>query len=120
MMLLWRYGLVEHINAGSFCDMTSMVFALLCFTGVFVMFLYLVRSLEKFQERMRNEHAQLRVRMRALEARLDILTGTEPAHVPHPAHAPLPGDPQAPLTLIPKDPLDEAQDDLRMRFEPKR
>ena len=100
--------------------MTSMVFVLLCFTGVFVMFFYLMRSLEKFQERMRNEHAQLRVRMRALEARLDILTGTAPAHVPPPVHAPLPGDVQAPLTLSPKDPPDAAPDDPLMRFEPRR
>ena len=100
--------------------MTSMVFALLCFTGVFVMFLYLMRSLEKFQERMRNEHAQLRVRMRALEARLDILTGTAPAQAPPPVQAAsLSGDPQAPLTLTPKDPR-AVPDDPLMRFEPKR
>ena len=71
--------------------MTSMVFALLCFTGICIMFLYLVRSLEKFQAQTRDEHAQLRVQLRALEARLD-----PPAHA-----APPPED--APLALIPTD-----------------
>lgn len=100
--------------------MMSMVFALLCFTGVVVMFLYLMRALEKFQEHMRNEHAQLRVRMRALEARLDILTGTAPTRVPPASQAPLPGDPQAPLTLSSKASPDAAPDDPLSRFEPGR
>jgi len=94
--------------------MTSMVFALLCFTGIFVMFFHIMRSLEKFQEHTRNEHAQLRVQIRALEARLDALTGT--ASVPaSPSDAS-----QAPLILIPKDPLDAAPDDPLARFEPRR
>ena len=100
--------------------MMYMVFALLCFTGLFVMFLYLIRNLEKFQEHMRNEHAQLGVRMRAMEARLDILTGSAPAQALSPVHAPLPDDPQAPLTLTPQKPLDAAPDDPLMRFEPRR
>ena len=79
--------------------MTSMVFALLCFTGICIMFLYLARSLEKFQERTRDEHAQLRVQIRALEARLDFLAGAASP----PAHAPSSGD--APLELTPQSPL---------------
>ena len=59
--------------------MTSMIFALLCFTGICVMFFYLMRSLEKFQEHTRDEHAQLRVQIRALEARLDLLAGGAPS-----------------------------------------
>ena len=95
--------------------MTTLVFAFLCFTGVFVMFYYIMRSLEKFQEQMRNEHAQLRVQLRALEARLDTLTGTVPPAV----YAPPPDNPQAPLALSPKSP-DSALDDPLMRFEPRR
>ena len=67
--------------------MTSMVFALLCFTGICIMFLYLVRSLEKLQEHTRDEHAQLRVQIRALEARLDLMAHT--GHTPAPGGAPL-------------------------------
>ena len=69
--------------------MTSMLFALLCFTGICVMFFYLMRSLEKFQEHTRDEHAQLRVQIRALEARLDLLAGAAPSP---PALAPPPGE----------------------------
>ena len=97
-----------------------MVFAFLCFSGVVVMFLYLMRSLEKMQEHMRDEHAQHRVRMRALEARLDILTGTAPAHIPQPDRAPPSGDPQTLLTLGPNNPSGSAPEDPLMRFEPRR
>ena len=100
--------------------MTSMIFAFLCFTGIFVMFLYLIRSLEKFQEQMRNEHARFSVRMRALEAQLDMLTGAAPTQAAPHVHASLPDDPQAPLTLSPEDPLDAAPDDPLRRFEPRR
>ena len=100
--------------------MMSMAFAFLCFTGIFVMFFYLMRSLEKFQEHMRDEHAQLRVQMRVLEARLELLTGVVPAQAHLPAQAPPPDDPQTPLMLAPKDPLDAALDDPVMRFEPRR
>ena len=100
--------------------MMSMAFALLCFTGLFVMFFYLMRSLEKFQEQMRDEHAHLRVQIRALEARLDILTGAAPAQAPPSVHAPLPEEPLASLTLAPKDPLDAALEDPLIQFEPRR
>jgi hypothetical protein len=111
--------LTQHINAGSFALMTSMIFAFLCFTGIFVMFFYLMRSLEKFQERMRDEHAQLRVQMRALEVRLDMLTGAAPGHTVL-SRAPAPDDAQAPLSLDRNHPLDDALDDPLMRFEPRR
>jgi len=94
--------------------MTSMVFALLCFTGIFVMFFHIMRSLEKFQEHVRNEHAQLRVQIRALEARLE-----RPAGAPA-ASAPPPDDARAPLALTLSDPLDAAPDDPLAHFEPGR
>jgi hypothetical protein len=96
-----------------------MIFALLCFTGIFVMFLYLMRSLEKFQERMRDEHAQLRVQMRALEVRLDMLTGTAPGHAPL-SRDPAPGAAQTPLSLDRTHLQDNAPDDPLMCFEPRR
>jgi uncharacterized iron-regulated membrane protein len=96
--------------------MMTMVFALLCFTGVFVMFFHVARSLEKFQEHMRNEHAQLKVQLRALEARLESLAGTQAV-----VSAPLPDDAlAAPLALSPQDPLDAALDDPLVSFEPRR
>ena len=102
--------------------MINMAFAFLCFTGVMVMLLYLMRSLEKFQEQMRDEHAQLRVQIRALEARLEARPEA-PAGQDGQGRilAPLPvTDPEAPLLLGPKDPLDVALEDPLMRFEPQR
>jgi hypothetical protein len=119
---LCKYAATDYIRAssGEPCNMMSMVFAFLCFTGIFIMFFYLMRSLEKFQERTRDEHAQLRVQMRALEVRLDTLTSAVPAQTPLPAAPLLPDDPQAPLVLAPRDPLDAALEDPLIQFEPKR
>jgi hypothetical protein len=80
--------------------MTSLVCAFLCFTGICIMFFYLVRSLEKFQEHTRDEHAQLRVQIRALEARLDSLASATPPSPP--ANVPPPGD--APLASVSQSP----------------
>ena len=100
--------------------MISMAFAFLCFTGIFVMFLYLMRSLEKFQEHTRDEHAQLKVQVRVLEARLEMLAGAVPAPISPSARAPLSDGPQAPLVLAPQDFPDAAPHDPLMRFDPKR
>lgn len=105
--------------------MMNLAFAFLCFAGVCVMFLYLIRNLEKFQENMRDEHAQLRVQLRALEHRLDALAGVEPA-LPHPlGDEPYPArsepfDEGKPLVLGPQDPLDAALGDPLIQFEPRR
>ena len=104
--------------AGSFARMMSMAFAFLCFSGVFVMFFYLMRSLEKFQEHMRDEHARLRVQLRALEARLDMRACAAGSQTPPPPLASL--DHRAPLTLAPEDPLDAVLRDPVTRFEPGR
>ena len=98
--------------------MTGMVFAFLCFTGIFVMFFYLMRSLEKFQEQTRDEHAHLRVQIRALEARLNILTGAAPAQAPPHARTPLQENTPSSLTLAPKNHQDAAQENPLMRFDP--
>ena len=99
--------------------MMSMAFAFLCFTGVFVMFLYLMRSLEKFQEHMRDEHAQLRVQIRAIEARLNTPADADPEHASS-ARTTLSGNLQAPLVLAPKDTLDAVLDDPLLQFEVRR
>lgn len=56
--------------------MTMMLFIFLCFAGFGVMFFYMMRSQEKFQESMRAEHAQMRLMLRSIEARL---AGDHPA-----------------------------------------
>ena len=97
--------------------MIHMAFIFFCFTGIFVMFFYLMRSLEKFQELTRDEHAHLRVQIRALEARLDVLAGAAPAQqAPSPAPV-LPAD--EPLAPAPKDHPDAAPDDPLMLPDPK-
>jgi len=85
--------------------MLQMAFIFLCFTGIFLMFLYLMRSLEKFQGLTRDEHAHLRVQLRALEARLDMLAGAVPAQAPPSARISPADDSRAPLVLAPTDPL---------------
>ena len=97
--------------------MMNLAFALLCFTGVVIMLLYLMRSLEKFQEQMRDEHAQLRVQLRSLEARIEALSGQSQDDAPAPVTS---EKTDAPLLLGPKDPLDVALEDPLMRFEPQR
>jgi hypothetical protein len=50
-----------------------------------------------------------------------MLVGADPARrTPPPAHASLPGDPQAPLVLVPKDPLAAVLSDPLMQVEPRR
>jgi hypothetical protein len=78
------------------------------------MFLHLMRALEKFQESMREEHAQLRVQFRALESRLDALSATGPP----PAGKTAPEE--NPLVLEPQDPLETTLEDPVMSFEPRR
>jgi hypothetical protein len=101
--------------------MMSLAFFFLCFTGVFVMFFYIMRSLEKFQERTRDEHAGIRVQIRALEHRLDALSG-EPGGAPAAAESTGAGAPSL-LTLAPlapKDPLDAALEDPAAQFDLRR
>lgn len=101
--------------------MMSLAFAFLCFTGIFVMFLYLMRNLEKFQEHMRDEHAQLRVQLRALEDRLEAFRfpaeRSEQSLLPAQPEAP---DKGHPLTLEPRDPVSAVLEDPVMQFEPRR
>lgn len=50
-----------------------MLFIFLCFLGMLAVQFYMLRSQERLNRTLREEHAQLRVLLRAVEARLDAL-----------------------------------------------
>lgn len=58
--------------------MSIMIFMFLCFSGLVVMFYFIMRSQEKFYESMRDEHAQMRVMLRVMESKLAELAGETP------------------------------------------
>lgn len=55
-----------------------MLFIFFCFAGLFIMFFFILRCQEKFQESMREECAELRLLLRGVDARLAVLTGEAP------------------------------------------
>lgn len=57
-----------------------MLFIFLCFFGILAVLYHMLRSQEKLCRSLREEHAQMRVLLRALESRLD---GLETADAPH-------------------------------------
>jgi len=59
-----------------------MLFIFLCFFGILAVLYHMLRSQEKLCCSLREEHAQMRVLLRALESRLD---GLEEAEAPHAA-----------------------------------
>ncbi|MEG2171940.1 MAG: hypothetical protein RRY29_01625 [Desulfovibrionaceae bacterium] len=59
--------------------MAVMLFIFLCFAGMFVMFLYILRSQEKFQDYLRQELAQTKVLLHSMEHKLAVLSG-DPSH----------------------------------------
>jgi hypothetical protein len=54
---------------------TWLIFFLLCFVGIAFMFYCMLRRQDALVKDMRDEHAQIRVLLRALNARLDAVTG---------------------------------------------
>ncbi|WP_291438894.1 hypothetical protein [Desulfovibrio sp.] len=56
-----------------------MLFIFLCFFGILAVLVYMLRGQERLVTQLRDEHAQLRVLLRAMESRLDHLDGTRPA-----------------------------------------
>lgn len=56
-----------------------MLFIFLCFFGILAVLVYMLRGQEQLVTQLRDEHAQLRVLLRAMESRLDHLDGTSPA-----------------------------------------
>ena len=60
-----------------------MLFIFLCFLGMLAVLFYMLRSQERLCRILRDEHAQMRVLLRAMESRLDALSGlAEPAPRP--------------------------------------
>lgn len=67
-----------------------MLFIFLCFFGILAVLFHMLRSQERLFRILRDEHAQMRVLLRAMESRLDALDGTEPQPTGSlPAHDPL-------------------------------
>ncbi|MEG6594153.1 hypothetical protein V6C16_14470, partial [Desulfovibrio sp. 1188_IL3213] len=48
-----------------------MLFIFLCFFGILAVLVYMMRGQERLVKQLRDEHAQLRVLLRAMESRLD-------------------------------------------------
>lgn len=60
-----------------------MLFIFLCFLGMLAVLFHMLRSQERLCRILRDEHAQMRVLLRAMESRLDALSGAdEPAPRP--------------------------------------
>lgn len=56
-----------------------MLFIFLCFFGILAVLVYMLRCQEKLVRQLREDHAQLRVMLRALESRLDFPDGSQSA-----------------------------------------
>ena len=52
-----------------------MLFIFLCFLGMLAVLFYMLHSQERLCRILRDEHAQMRVLLRAMESRLDALDG---------------------------------------------
>ena len=53
-----------------------MLFIFLCFLGMLAVLFHMLRSQERLCQVLRDEHAQMRVLLRAMESRLDALDGS--------------------------------------------
>ena len=87
-----------------------MLFIFLCFFGILAVLFYMLRSQEKLCQSLRDEHAQLRVLLRALESRLDALCAARgeqasPAHAVELSARPSPAE--DPLLRLSFDPPDQ-------------
>ena len=71
-----------------------MLFIFLCFFGILAVLVYMLRTQERLVQQLRDEHAQVRVLLRAVESRLDYLDGARPADAG--AHARLQADKPCP------------------------
>lgn len=56
-----------------------MLFIFLCFFGILAVLVYMLRSQERLVRQLHEEHAQLRLLLRAVESRMDYLDGGQPA-----------------------------------------
>lgn len=106
---------VTRISVTQGPAMTMMLFIFFCFIGVFIMFFYMMRAQEKFQEAMRIEHAQMRLMLRNMEARLaDATTPQTSMDVASATHGP-------PESLSLGQQVHEIPTDsnLELRFDPQ-
>lgn len=80
---------------------------------MFVMFLYILRSQEKFQEHLRQELAQTKVLLHSMENKLAVLSG-EPSHASRIEH-----DPSVLASLSMSDNTPASRDTgLELHFDP--
>lgn len=86
-----------------------MLFIFLCFFGILAVLVYMLRCQDKLVKQLHEEHAQLRLLLRAMESRLDYLDGSQPA-------APLSDtdDPEEQYILTDSDHQAEAELDMDM------
>ncbi|WP_297669851.1 hypothetical protein [uncultured Desulfovibrio sp.] len=89
-----------------------MLFMFFCFLGVLVMLYHMLRTQEKSFRLLQEEHAQMRVLLRAMESRLDVLDeDAEAAGVRD-------GAAKAATRLAPRPAARPADDDLlRLSFD---
>ncbi len=62
--------------------LSLMLFMFLCFLGMLGMFFYMLRNQEKMCQTLREEHAQTRLLLRALESRLERSVGCPAGQTP--------------------------------------
>lgn len=99
--------------------MSIMIFMFLCFSGLVVMFYYILHSQEKFYESMRDEHAQMRVMLRVMESRLAELSGETPDAPVQQRRDDISDEPLLSLSLN-DDRRETPQDNgLELRFDPQ-
>lgn len=65
-----------------------MLFIFLCFFGILAVLVYMLRSQERLVRQLHEEHAQLRLLLRAVESRMDYLDGGQPAAPRSDAYSP--------------------------------
>ncbi len=96
-----------------------MLFIFLCFSGMLAVLYHLLRSQERLCRALRDEHAQLRVLLRAVESRLDRLDGST-APRPTPTQAAPADDPLLHLSFEAPRPVQTPVTDpaLDLHFDP--
>ena len=92
-----------------------MLFIFLCFLGMLAVLFHMLRSQERLCQVLRDEHAQMRVLLRAMESRLDALDGSAGSE-PRPAGTLPARDPLLHLSF--EDPVSSARTDRLGRIRP--
>ncbi|MDD4702267.1 MAG: hypothetical protein PHI96_08610 [Desulfovibrio sp.] len=90
-----------------------MLFIFLCFFGILAVLVYMLRCQDRLVRQLHEEHAQLRLLLRAMESRLDYLDGSPPAASLSDAD-----DPEEQRILTDSSPLAETEMDMDMDLNP--